>query len=70
MDAWAWISDAALSLIPPVLVGLVFWLVMRSILRADSTERKVYAELEAEERAKRAKAKDEGSSSKPAKSKN
>ena len=40
------------SLAPTVLMGLLFWFVMRSIVRADSTERKVYAEIEAEERAK------------------
>jgi hypothetical protein len=40
------------SLAPTVLVGLLFWFVIRSIIRADSTERKVYAEIEAEERAK------------------
>jgi len=40
------------SLVPTVLLGLVFWVVMRSILRADRTERKVYSEIEAEERAK------------------
>jgi flagellar biosynthesis/type III secretory pathway M-ring protein FliF/YscJ len=53
MTAWDWISNALLSLVPPVLVGLVFWVVMRSILRADSKERAVYAEIEAELRAKR-----------------
>ena len=40
------------SLAPTVLIGLLFWFIMRSIIRADSTERKVYAEIEAEERAK------------------
>ena len=40
------------SLAPTVLMGLLFWFVMRSIIRADSTERKVYAEIEAKERAK------------------
>lgn len=45
-------GNFAYSLIPTILVGLIFWLVMRSILRADRTERKVYAEIEAEERAK------------------
>ena len=54
MDAFAWIGDALLSMVPPVLVGLLFWVIMRSILRADATERKVYSEIEAEERAKRA----------------
>ena len=41
------------SLAPTVLVGLIFWLVMRSIVRADRTERKVYSRMEAEERARR-----------------
>ena len=40
------------SLAPTVLMGLIFWFVIRSIVRADSTERKVYAQIEAEERAK------------------
>jgi hypothetical protein len=43
--------DALLSLIPPVLVGGIFYVVMRSILRADSKERAVYAKMEAEMRA-------------------
>jgi len=30
----------------------MFWLMLRSILRADRTERKVYAQIEAEERAR------------------
>ena len=41
------------SVTPTILLGLVFWFVMRSILRSDRTERKVYAQIEAEERAKR-----------------
>jgi hypothetical protein len=41
-------------LAPTVLAGVIFWWVMRAILRADRTERKVYAKIEAEERAKRA----------------
>jgi len=41
------------SLAPTVLIGLLFWFIMRSIIRADGTERRVYAEIEAEERAKR-----------------
>ena len=40
------------SLAPTVLIGLLFWFIMRSIIRADGTERRVYAEIEAEERAK------------------
>ena len=40
------------SILPTVALGLIFWVIMRSILRADRTERKVYAEIEAEERAR------------------
>jgi hypothetical protein len=40
------------SVTPTILVGLIFWFTMRAILRADRTERKVYARIEAEERAK------------------
>jgi len=43
--------DALLSLVPPLLVGLIFFIVMRGIFRADATERKVYQEIEAEMRA-------------------
>ena len=48
-DFW---SNAIYSLAPTVLVGLIFWFVIRAIIRADRTERKVYAKIEAEERAK------------------
>jgi hypothetical protein len=41
------------SLAPTVLVGLLFWMIMRAIIRADRTERKVYSRMEAEERARR-----------------
>lgn len=44
--------NALWSLAPTVLVGLVFWFIMAAILRADRTERKVKARIEAEERAK------------------
>lgn len=43
---------AVWALTPTVLVGLVFWLVMYVILRADKHERRSYASIEAEERAK------------------
>ncbi len=42
----------AWALIPTVVLGLIFWLVMRGILRADRTERSEAARIEAEERAK------------------
>jgi hypothetical protein len=44
--------NVVFSLTPTILLGLIFWLVMRSILRADRTERKVYTEIEVEERAR------------------
>jgi hypothetical protein len=51
-----WLGDFGMSIIPPVLMGLLFFVVMRGIFRADATERKVYAQMEAEERARRDKA--------------
>ena len=48
-DFW---GNALFSVTPTILLGLLFWLVMRMILRADRTERRVYAEIETEERAK------------------
>ena len=50
-DFWL---NAIWSLAPTVLIGLVFWFVMRSVIRADRSERDAYARIEAEERAKRA----------------
>ena len=47
---WSIFWDAFLSLVPPLFVGALFWIMMRSILRADRTERKVYAQIEAEMR--------------------
>lgn len=41
------------SLAPTVLVGLVFWYILRSLLRADRTERRIYARMEAAERRRR-----------------
>ncbi len=41
------------ALFPMIAVGLIFWFIMRSVIRADKTERKVLAKYEAEERAKR-----------------
>ena len=49
MDFW---SNALYSVAPTILVGLVFWFIMRAIVRSDRTERKAYAQIEAEERAK------------------
>lgn len=48
-DFW---SNAIFSLVPTIALGLIFWFVMRAIIRSDRAERKAYAEIEAQERAK------------------
>jgi len=48
-DFW---SNAIFSLVPTIALGLIFWFVMRAIIRSDRSERKAYAKMEAEERAK------------------
>jgi hypothetical protein len=48
-EFWA---NAVFSVTPTILVGLIFWFTMRGIFRADRTERRVYAEVEAQERAR------------------
>jgi hypothetical protein len=45
-------GNALFSVVPTIVLGLIFWMMMRSILRADRTERKVYDQIEAEERAR------------------
>lgn len=50
MNAW---QGVVWALAPTVLVGLIFWWAMASIVRADRNERRAYAKIEAEERAKR-----------------
>lgn len=54
-DFW---GNAIFSVVPTIALGLVFWFVMRTIIRGDRTERAEYARMEAEERARRAAAKD------------
>ena len=56
MTFWEATLDVLISLIPPALVGLIFWIMLRAILRVDRGERYAYARIEAEERAKRANA--------------
>ncbi|WOF22599.1 hypothetical protein N8K70_14555 [Microbacterium betulae] len=41
------------DLAPTVVVATVFWIILRNILRFDRTERRTYAAIEDEERAKR-----------------
>ena len=59
-DFW---GNAIFSLVPTIALGLVFWFIMRAIIRADRNERKVYAEMEAEERARRAATKSDAPAS-------
>lgn len=47
-----WVA-AAWSILPTLGVGVVFFFVLRGILRFDRTERKVHSQIEAEERAAR-----------------
>lgn len=53
------LSAVLFSLAPTVLIGLVFWFIMRAIIRSDRGERAAYAKIEAEERAKLATREDE-----------
>ena len=48
-DFWL---NALYSVTPTIIVGLIFWFVLRAIIRSDRTERDVRAKIEAEERAK------------------
>ena len=41
------------SILPTLVVSAVFFFVLRGIVRMDRTERRVYAQIEAEQRAKR-----------------
>lgn len=50
-DPW---TATFLGLIPPAFVGGIFYLIMRGIIKGDAKERKVYQQIEAEERAKMA----------------
>ena len=49
-DFWL---NAIFSLVPTILIGLIFWFIMRSILRADRTERNILKKYEADERERR-----------------
>jgi hypothetical protein len=41
------------ALLPTVVVSILFFYILRSIIRADRTERRAYDRIEAEQRAKR-----------------
>ena len=48
-DFW---GNLLFSLAPTALFGLLFWFILRAIIRSDRNERASYAKIEAEERAK------------------
>ncbi len=48
-DFW---GNAIFSVTPTIIVGLIFWFLMRVIIRADRSERDVFAQVEDEERAR------------------
>lgn len=58
-DFW---GNAIFSIVPTLLFGLLFWFVLRSIIRSDGNERAAAAKIEAEERAKRAAQKERSGS--------
>ena len=51
MDQY-WVT-ALLTLAPTVLIAALFFWILRNLVTFDRKERRVYAEMEAEERAKR-----------------
>ncbi len=49
-----WWLNALWSVSPTIILGLVFWFIFRAILRSDDAERRAFARVDKEERAKRA----------------
>ncbi len=49
MGGW---NEGLWAIVPTICVGLIFWFVMRAILRGDRTEREAQARIEAEEDAR------------------
>ncbi|AZS35645.1 hypothetical protein CVS47_00240 [Microbacterium lemovicicum] len=52
MDSSFW-AAVFWSLVPTAVVSTLFFWILRSIIRSDRTERRIYARIQAEERAKR-----------------
>ena len=48
----SWWGNAIFSLVPTIVLGLIFWMVMRMIIKGDRTARREYDRIEAEERAR------------------
>jgi len=51
MDQY-WVT-ALITIAPTVIIAAIFFWILRNVLKFDRTERRVYAKIEAEERAKR-----------------
>jgi hypothetical protein len=51
------IDAVLISIIPSIGVGLIFWYVMRGIMRADRREREELARIDAQDAAREAQAK-------------
>ncbi|KZE34019.1 hypothetical protein [Microbacterium sp. T32] len=49
-DVW---TAVLWPLLPTLAVSVIFFFILRSVIRMDRTERKAYARIEAQERAKR-----------------
>ncbi len=45
-------GNAVFSVVPTIVVGLIFWFAMRAIIRSDRSERETFSAVEAEERAR------------------
>jgi len=45
-----WWANAIWSITPTLVIGTIFFVVLRLILRADRTERRIFKEIETEER--------------------
>ena len=43
-------ANAIFSVTPTIIVGLIFWFLMRAIIRADRAERTAFTDIDAEER--------------------
>ena len=56
MDMNNYWFNAVYSVVPTILVGLLFWFTVRAIVKADSREREAYAKYAKEEREARKRA--------------
>ncbi|KQQ03535.1 MULTISPECIES: hypothetical protein [unclassified Rathayibacter] len=52
MDWEIW-NQGLWALVPTLSVGVLFWFIMRSVIRSDRNERRAYDRIEAEERTRR-----------------